>query len=131
MSVKLLISYTISTARYQNQVTNVIPQNQVTINLKTRTYLYHQFRLCALCYSRYLLQTGKLLCFLYSDLGSAGQQQAIHCYGREVQLALCRTATLLPRTATLVWGLQVRASSHFQLNQPTRCSNFSSLLLVV
>ena len=27
--------------------------------------------------------------------------------------------------------LQVRASSHFQLNQPTRCSNFSSLLLVV
>jgi len=27
--------------------------------------------------------------------------------------------------------LQVRASSYFQLNQPTRCSNFSSLLLVV
>ena len=30
-----------------------------------------------------------------------------------------------------VYGLQVRASSYFQLNQPTRCSNFSSLLLVV
>ena len=28
-------------------------------------------------------------------------------------------------------GFQVRASSCFQLNQPTRCSNFSSLLLVV
>jgi len=27
--------------------------------------------------------------------------------------------------------LQVHASSYFQLNQPTRCSNFSSLLLVV
>ena len=28
-------------------------------------------------------------------------------------------------------GLQVCASSYFQLNHPTRCSNFSSLLLVV
>ena len=31
----------------------------------------------------------------------------------------------------LIQGLQVRASSYFHLNQPTRCSNFSSLLLVV
>jgi len=28
-------------------------------------------------------------------------------------------------------GLQVRASSYIQINQPTRCSNFSGLLLVV
>jgi len=27
--------------------------------------------------------------------------------------------------------LQVRASSHIQMNQPTRCSNVSGLLLVV
>ena len=30
-----------------------------------------------------------------------------------------------------IQALQVRASSYFQLNQPTRCSNLSSLLLVV
>jgi len=28
-------------------------------------------------------------------------------------------------------GLQVRASSYIEMNQPTRCSNFSGLLLVV
>jgi len=28
-------------------------------------------------------------------------------------------------------GLQVRTSSYIQMNQPTRCSNFSGLLLVV
>lgn len=32
----------------------------MTINLKTKTYLYQQFQLCALCYNRYLLQTDKL-----------------------------------------------------------------------
>jgi hypothetical protein len=30
-----------------------------------------------------------------------------------------------------ILGLQVGASSYIQMNQPTRCSNFSGLLLVV
>ena len=46
-----------------------------------------------------------LLCFLYFNLGSAGKQQTIHWHDREVHLSLCRTATLLLGTTTLVTPL--------------------------
>jgi hypothetical protein len=37
----------------------------------------------------------------------------------------------LQKSCWKIYGLQVRASSYIQMNQPTRCSNFSGLLLFV